>query len=319
MIGVGVIGAGNNGSKHARYYHDCPRTAVVAVADPDEGRATDLAGEVGAEAVADFEQMLDGVDAVVISSPNFLHRDHAVACASAGKHVYCEKPMGLNADEASDIADAVAAAGVRSAVGFSVRFHGGVQTMQHRLEEGAVGDLVSVWSRRLTYYNFEQAPQWRTDYSLSGGLLYEINVHELEWMMALGGQVECVYARKYARDSDNPRANDHIWVILNFANGAVGTHEGSWMASNPEFRRGLTGTEGGFITDRWGNVLHFAEQGGEEVEMETAPPFDLRAHWLDCIDGKAEPICDVAWGLKVMTVAEAVIESGLSGEVVQIQ
>lgn len=318
MIRVGVIGAGNNGSKHARYYHDCPRTEVVAVADPDEERAAALAGEVEAEAGAEFQEMLGAVDAVVISSPNFLHRDHAVACARAGKHIYCEKPMGLNAEEAGDIANAVAEGSVKSAVGFSVRFHGDVQTMQHHLEKGTVGDLVSIWSRRLTYYDFARAPGWRTDYSLSGGLLYEINVHELEWMMALGGPVESVYARKYSRAGDNPRANDHIWVTLNFANGAVGTHEGSWVASNPEFRRGVTGTDGGFITDRWGNVLHFAEKGGKEVEMEAAPRFDLRAHWLDCIDGKVEPICDVAWGLKVMTVAEAVIESGLSGDVIKI-
>jgi len=321
VIRIGVIGAGNNGRGHARYYHECPRSEVIAIADPDTERATAVAEEVRAEAVSDHREFLDRVDAVVISSPNFLHRDHAVECAGAGKHIFCEKPMGLNVGQAREIADAVAAAGVRSLVGFSVHFTPPIQTMERYLREGRLGTLRSLWSRRLTYSDPNRGSGWRRDHSLSGGLLYEINIHELEWMMALGGEVESVYARTWASEQSretSPRANDHIWFMLGLAGGPVASHEGSHVSPTAEYVRGVIGTEGGMITNRWGNEVYYAARGSKEAPVEPAPAFDKRAHFLDCIEHGEEPVADVRWGLKVMTVAEAIIESAASGKVVNI-
>jgi predicted dehydrogenase len=318
MVRIGVIGAGRNGSGHARYYRDCPRSEVVAVADPDAERAEALAAECGAEALAGFAQMLDGVDAVVISSPNHLHRDHAVACAGAGRHVYCEKPMGVSAAQADEIAEAVREAGVRSTVGFSVRFSDVVQTMQRYVAEGSVGELVSLWSRRMSFLAPRWGASWRADHELSGGVLLEINVHELDWLMAIGGPVESVYARVYAERETGPRANDHNWVILNFAAGAVGTHEGSHLSPVPVYERGLVGTRGGLQTADWGNALLFVERGGKPAPAPLDQPFDLRAHFLDCVEGGVPAVADAEWGCKVMHVAEAVLRSARTGEVQQV-
>jgi predicted dehydrogenase len=93
MIRIGIIGAGPNAQGHAHYYHQSPRARVAAIADVALDRAQALAGEVQAKAVSDYTQFLNDVDAVVVSSPNFLHREQAIACAQAGKHVYCEKPI----------------------------------------------------------------------------------------------------------------------------------------------------------------------------------------------------------------------------------
>ena len=97
MIRIGIIGAGPNATGHASCFGKCPRTHVAAVADTDFPRAEALATQCGdAQPVRDYREFLDRVDAVVISWPNFLHCEQAVACAAAGKHLYCEKPMGLN-------------------------------------------------------------------------------------------------------------------------------------------------------------------------------------------------------------------------------
>ena len=151
MIKIGIIGAGPNAEGHARYYAATPRSQVVAIADPDTGRAMSLADQTGGRSTPDFRDFLDEVDAVVISSPNFLHREHAIACAEAGKAVYCEKPAGLNLEDARAIADAVRKARVVSTVGFTVRFDGTIQTMDRMLRAGELGDLISLTSRRLMY------------------------------------------------------------------------------------------------------------------------------------------------------------------------
>ncbi len=318
MIRIGIIGAGNNAAGHARYYHQSPRTEVVAIADPDRDRAAKLAEEVDARPLDDFRDFVDDVDAVVISSPNFLHRDHAVGCAQAGRHVFCEKPMGLDAAEARQIADAVDAAGVHCTVGFSVRFGPPVQTFQRLLREDAIGQPVSLWSRRLHYLDPAAHAGWRMDPARSGGLLLEINVHELDWLMALGGDVDSVFARTAAHDASHPRANDHVWFTLNLACGAVAQHEGSWLAATPNMFIGLHGRNGGAQTDPWRTEVQFSELGGSFNPVELAPPFDLRAHFLDTIEHGTDPVADAAWGLKVMTVAEAIFESAATGRVVPV-
>jgi predicted dehydrogenase len=326
MVRIGIIGAGPNAVGHARYYKESPRTEVIAIADPNTERATLLAEEVGAKALTDYTDFLDSVDAVVVSSPNFLHQEHAVACANAGKHLYCEKPMGLNRSEAGEIAEAVQRAGVASTVGFAVRFSPQIQTMLRLQQEGYFGELVSLCSRRLHWIPRENRPSWRNDARLCGGLLFEINIHEIEWMMALGGAVESVYARIWSApesllaSGNSERTNDHLWVTLNFAGSTVGTHEGSWLSPLQQFYRSAIGTDGAMQTDEWGNALYWARPGEKRtVCEELSPAFDLRGHFLDCIEGVASPTADVHWGYTVTTVADAILESARTGGVVSLQ
>lgn len=318
MTRIGIIGAGPNAAGHARYFAESSRVELVAIADVNLCRAQELAQETGARAVEDYRELLDRVDAVVISSPNFLHHEHALTCAQAKKHVYCEKPMGLNLEQARDIEQGVSRANVASVVGFANRFAPDVQTMLRMKNSGNLGDLISLASRRLCYIDPEKMPAWRNDHAQSGGLLFEINIHEIDWMMYLGGEVKSVYARKWSREA-GPRNNDHIWVTLNFEEGAVGAHEGSWLSSNAQFYRSVEGTRGGLCTDEWGTQLFFAPRGENRQPHEMDGEFDLRGHFLDCIDGKVQPVADVRWALKVMAVGEAILLSANENRVVSMQ
>jgi len=216
---------------------------------------------------------------------------------------------------AETVKDAVRDAGVRSAVGFSVRFGAALQTMQRYVREGRAGRLLSLWARRMSFLDPARWPAWRQDHALSGGVLLEINVHELDWLMALGGEVRSVYARTWAEGQDAPRANDHNWVVLNFEGGAVGTHEGSQVSPVPVYERAAIGTEGGLQTTDWGNGLCYAARGQKTAPVELDAPFDLRGHFLDCIEEGIPCVADVEWGRKVMRVAEAVLASARTGQV----
>jgi predicted dehydrogenase len=319
MTRIGIIGAGPNAAGHARYFAQSDQAELVAIADVALDRAQELAGELSAQAVADYNEFLDSVDAVVVSSPNFLHREQAIACARAGKHIYCEKPMGLNLEQAREIAAAVQEARVKSVVGFATRFGSDVQTMQRLNREGKFGDLISVCSRRLGFIDPANASTWRLDHNLSGGLLYEINIHEIDWMMSLGGEVQSVYARIWAANRDSERSNDHIFVTLAFADGASGMHEGSWLSSNPQYFRSVEGTSAGASTDEWGTKLYFAQPGKGRNDMTMDEPFDLRGHFLSCIQNDATPVANVDWALRVMTVAEAILLSAAQNRVVAMQ
>ena len=319
MIRIGIIGAGPNAAGHARYFTASPRSQVVAIADPDQRRAVQLAEEVQTEHIADYRDFIDRVDAVVISSPNFLHKEHAIACAQAGKHIYCEKPLGISLDEAREIVAAVDQAGVKSFVGFSVRFDPAIQTIQRLLAEENAGSMLSLCSRRLAYFPPETANGWRGNPRLSGGLLLEVSIHEVEWMLALAGsEVNSVYARSVSPRSSDSRGNDHLWITLNFANGAVGLHEGSWISPTPTYFRSVQSTELGWQTDEWGTMVYQARIGQNREEMPLAQAFDRHGHFLDCIEDGVQSTSDVHWGLKVMATCEAILESAASGKPVDV-
>jgi len=317
MIRIGVIGAGPNAAGHVDYYAKTNRAKVIAVADPVAERAQKLAGQCGARAVADYHELLDAVDAVVIASPNFLHKEQAVACAAAGKHVYCEKPMGLSLADAREIAGAITAAKVASQIGFSTRFDPGMHTIHKKAQDGELGKVLSVCSRRLAYMN-PNPQSWRSDHRLSGGLLYEINIHELDWMMACGGAVQSVYARTWAAQPRTPRCNDQLWITLNFASGAVGIHEGSWLSPIACYYRSVQGSQAGINTNEWGNKLYLGKPGANRTEMASGPAFDQRGDFLDGIEQGKPTVADAACGVKVMAVAEAVLQSAQSGKVIEL-
>ncbi len=313
---IGIIGAGKNASGHAKFYAESSRSEVVAVADPFAGAAEKLAGEVGARAVADFTEMLDEVDAVVVSSPNQFHRDQAVACAEAGKHVYCEKPMGLNYAEASDIAAAVRAARVKCAIGFAVSSSPVLRTMHKRIQAGDCGDILTIMSRRMMNLGTNVSEGWRADHTKTGGLLYEINIHEIEWMLRLAGPAESVFARFIAEGQDAPIANDHLAITLNFESGGVGMHQGSQFSPHPCWLKQVDGTVGAFAS--WGKTLTFASRDGEKNEVELESVLDVREDFLNGIQEEAELFNDFEWGLQVMAVAEAIMRSAAEKQLVKL-
>lgn len=318
MLTLAIVGAGPNAAGHARYYAASGRAAVVAIADPVAERARALAGEVGARAGADLGECLDDVDAVVVASPNFLHHQQALQAARAGKHLYCEKPMGRDLAQAEAIAAAVAAAGVASQVDISTRKSASLQQMALRAQAGEFGRLISVCLRRLMWIDPKSMTGWRADPAQSGGLLMEINIHKLDWMMYCWSPVDWVFARTWAAKPGHPRANDHLWVTLGFANGAHGQHDGSWVSPTDTVHRGVQGVDGGASTDEWGNQLYLSRTGVSRTTVDPGADYDLRADWLDAIAGTARATADAAWALEVMRVGEAVFTSAAPGKPVTI-
>lgn len=318
MIRLGIIGAGPNASGHAKKFANYPeRCRLMAVADIQKPAAEALASEYGASAYEDFRQMLGKVDAVIISSPNFLHGEHAVACAGEGKHVWVEKPMALDNEEAARIAKAVEEAGVQSMVGFSVRFTGVKQSYKRLVAEGRIGQPVAVWSRRLSYFNLDTVKGWRADPAKSGGYLYELMTHEVDWIVDLVGPPLGIYAQKTSRIEPSNRANEHLWVTFQYLNGLTATLEGSWMSPMPDYYNGVTGREATLHTNKWGNELYLKtleEQHSQQLEPDAA--FDKHAHFLDVIEGKCPSVADVHYGQYITSICEAILQSALENRVI---
>src|SRR5215213_6171989 len=144
---------------YARVLHHFPELAVapelIAVADEVPGRAGEAAAQFGfAAATRDWRELVadPSVQAVSITAPNFLHREIGVGMAQAGKHIWIEKPVGLTAEDARAVADAVKRAGVQSAVGFNYRHAPAVAAARVLIDSGDLGSITHARFRFFSDY-----------------------------------------------------------------------------------------------------------------------------------------------------------------------
>ena len=162
-IGVGVIGMGWMGLVHSRSYRLIPdryaesgiQPRLIVCADDVETRARQANERFGFERhTTDWKQVIDDpqVEIVVITTPNIMHREVACAAAEAGKHIFCEKPVGLSPQETADIEHAARKAGVLSGVGYNYRWAPVVQYARQLVQDGKLGDLTHYRGRFLVGY-----------------------------------------------------------------------------------------------------------------------------------------------------------------------
>lgn len=129
-LGVGIAGVGWCASQHITAFQKNPHTEVTWLVGRDAARTRANLVRYAlsvpeARITTRYEDLLDApdVDIIVITTPNHLHAEEAVAAARAGRHIVLEKPTGLNEEELIRIRDAVRAAGVRTIVSFELRYN----------------------------------------------------------------------------------------------------------------------------------------------------------------------------------------------------
>jgi predicted dehydrogenase len=145
---VGIIGAGVMGRHYAKALREYERAEVIAVCDLNLAAALTLAGD-GAEASDSVEAMLRGAcpDAAVVATPDFAHREPAVACLEAGLAVLCEKPLATTAADCAALVEAVERTGRPFMVNFGNRHRPSALKLREALQEGRVGAPQYVYAR----------------------------------------------------------------------------------------------------------------------------------------------------------------------------
>ena len=305
MLEVAVIGVGWAGQQHLAAYDALDGVRVVAVAGLEEPVRTALADRYGIERhVARWEDLLelDGIDAVSVAVPTFLHAPIAIAALERGLHVLCEKPIARNEPEARSMVEAARAAGRVLDVGFNHRHRGDIHKLKEVIDEGRLGRpyYAKAWWLRRT--GIPGRGSWFTTAELAGGgPLVDIGVHVLDYsLFVLGGPaVTAVSASTYdllatAGFGFNPDSGktsvagstgfdveDLATVFMRLADGATLLVEASWAAhriDGDQFGLTLYGSRGGaeLIVQDYapsGSLRIFTDDAGAPAETRlTAPP-----------------------------------------------
>ncbi len=172
-IRTGVIGTGYLGQFHAEKYAGMPGVELAGVADPDRGRAAQVAGKLKTEAFADGSDLLGRVDAVSIVAPTVLHHGIAKQFLAAGVHVLLEKPMTANLEQADELIGLAAQKKVILQVGHIERFNPAVTAVKPLL-------------RRPRYLQAERSAPF-TVRCTDVNVVLDLMIHDLDIVCDLAG------------------------------------------------------------------------------------------------------------------------------------
>ena len=248
VIGTGIVG----GAWHAHVYHRLPQSRLVAVCDLDEGRARDIAERYGVRHVyTDYRDLLarDDIAAVSIATPDFAHRDLAVAAAKAGKHILVEKPLATTVEDAEAILEAVEAAGVKLMVDFHNRVNPPFVGARQSIRDGELGELKYIYAR---LSNTTFVPTQMLPWAGQSSALWFLASHTLDmshWLLNDNPvRVYAVSRSGVLRDLGVDAPDFHV-AIVEFEKGAVVTLENSWILPETEanvfnFKMEVLGSEG---------------------------------------------------------------------------
>jgi predicted dehydrogenase len=238
-IGVGIIGCGGiTLQNHLPGLAICPDVSVTALCDSDPATLEKAkAACPKANTFTDYRDALaaKNVDAVIIATPNFVHAPIAMAAISAGKHLLCEKPIGMNFGEALMMYKAAQQAGVRHMTAFTYRFVPAMRYMRHLIQSGSVGTPWHFRSCRLQDWG-TRSVGWRQVARLAGsGEIGDMLSHRIDYALTLVGPMTRIVAHTQrihnVRDGQPNDLEDWVVIVADFTNGAVGVLESSKMAT----------------------------------------------------------------------------------------
>lgn len=247
MIRAAIIGLGSWGQNLVRSVHPTSSSIeFVAGATRTPDKARDFAEKYGLRMLPSYEDVLadPDIDAVVLATPHSMHTDQIVQAAQAGKHVFTEKPLGLDAASAQRAAQACADHGVTLGVGYNWRYQPALQAIRQMIDDGTLGRVLHIEGNFCgpSAYRFPKG-HWRHDRDeVPAGGMTGRGIHVIDAMLYLAGHVQQVTAQSL-RLAQDFGVDDTTSMLLQFDSGATG-YLGTIIATAETWRMQVFGSNG---------------------------------------------------------------------------
>lgn len=338
---LGIIGAGMYGKVLMRCFRQDPRAEIVWVNSASEGTTRSAADEFGIEKwTLDYCEILadPSVDSVVIATPPYLHAEQLAAALNAGKHVLLEKPMAESLQSVHRMVEAVEQAKNQLVLEAScrhTRLTRKFKFIKSILESGRLGEIYHIHHNHLertTFIEWNPNGAWGLNKKLAGGGRFiDFGVYDLSFHLGLLEDVPQLkslrsFSRRDLRDMSRLVAfsdvEQHGAAWLEFDTGLTYYYErGAGVHAETPNETRLYGTRGSlrFQFPTWDSneVEFFYTEDGEPrketltIDMTDAPDdsLALTTHFLDCLDGKAEPLMTVQRAAKHMEILFRILDA----------
>lgn len=336
QYGIAVIGAGWVSSQHIAAYRNNPNSRILAICDINTDNASQRAAEAGLRDVAIYDNAADaighdGVDAVSICTPQHIHYENVLVAAKQKKHMLIEKPLAHSIEQIRQMQDAVNKAGVKTVVGFVLRWNPLFQNIKKLITRGELGEVYYVETDYQSY-NSAWWPGWQQGHrkDLSHSAMAVAGCHAvdaLRWFAA-GGENQAAEPievfgyeggkRKGQEYQYNPVTND--WskqpvmeyhglevLLVRFSNGVMGKVSVNFEGIQPyTFPINIFGDKGTIkknklFAPKSPNDKQWCEIPGDCPDSSdvTHHPFQGEIdHFIECIDKDIESHCNINDAIK---------------------
>lgn len=247
MIRAAIVGIGTWGRNLvAQVQGKSEAIRFVAGATGTPAKAADYCRQQGIELAESYESLLknESIDAVVLATPHSRHCEQIIAAASAGKHVFVEKPLGVDAASAARAVESCRKNKVTLAVGYNWRFQPALAEAKRMLEDGRLGKLLHIEGNFCgpSAYRFARE-HWRHDRGeVPAGGMTGRGVHVVDAMLYLAGHIGSVFAQSDRLVQDFG-ADDTTSMLFRFKTGASG-YLGTVIATAETWRMQVFGSKG---------------------------------------------------------------------------
>lgn len=360
-VRIAIIGAGAvSDYHHVPGIRLDPRAELVAVCDSSEALLQQRKSDWSVDYLTtDYEQICQdpGIDAVIIATPNFTHRPMAIAAAENGKHIMCEKPLGLDADEVQQMVNAADKAGVVHMTAFTYRFAPSMRYLRQLAHGGDLGELRHFRSQRFLDWP-ETSWGWRQYKETAGaGDLFDMTIHRIDFAIDLMGPLKRLSGnavqftrREQTVDGEScPPSDVDDWsaILAEFRDGGVGVWEGTTLAKGYHLNgfghewAEINGSEASAVYRlHEPNTLLVGRHGGDlepvEVPHELLSPsgsprdpadgepatvfrYDLVWEFVSAIVEGRPAVPSFEDGRQAQLVADAVLVSGQEGRWIELE
>ncbi|MBI2562490.1 MAG: Gfo/Idh/MocA family oxidoreductase [candidate division NC10 bacterium] len=310
---LAVIGCGSIAEiAHFPSIQRTPQAELTACCDTDAARARAAAERWGAKAwYTDHREMFRTceLDAVIIASPNNVHRNQAVAAAKAGVHVIVEKPLAVTNTEAWDIVRACRQQKVKLMVGCDRRFWTHNQWAKQLVEEGVIGRVLMARTSLHEHWHLYQNHVAKTDFRLradvaGGAALPDTGAHAIDLLTWLvGSRITRVVgiAERLAMPETYTLCDDTVWVLMEHENGAYGCVSCNRFSPAVSQATELYGTEGTIFTATDATnpfqSVPMAVFTNKDYTLETLPEILRNYRWpqLFWVEDRLQPTLPKRW------------------------
>ncbi|WP_188208210.1 Gfo/Idh/MocA family protein [Alkalibacillus aidingensis] len=333
MVNVGLVGLGFIGKAHLEAYQKTNNAMVTSICTRSNQRDQDDLIHDDIEIVHEYEAILNNpnIDVVDLCLPTFLHEDYILKAVKANKHIICEKPLTLTASSADRIIQAVKDEGVQLFVGHVLRFWPEYQVLKEYSVTNQLPNIDWFQARRLG--QFPTWSDWFKDPEKSGGALFDLHIHDIDFAYSLFGDVESVYAIGHQNEQG---AWSQVLTTLNFKSGVRAGIEASHKMPNgypftmsyraqSENKSLVYTMEAGENIDGASSANHrFEFNDGKKTStlpISEQDPFQLElGYFIDCLEQQKKndtiPLTDVQ---EVICIMEAIQKSLELNQVIHLK
>lgn len=333
---IALIGCGMISKSHFDAIAALENADLKAIAEALPQRAETVGREHRCAWYTDARTMLENepdIDVCLICLPTYLHAEHIALCASYGKAVLCEKPFTLTVEDAELAARTIKETGIPYMTAQVVRFWTGYTKIKEMLDNGEFGELYLSYFSRCSERQY-WGNDWLFDPKRGGGAMFDMMVHDVDYMNYLFGPAKQVYT---LAAKDETGCYDNVFASITFENGhkaiaetAFNMHTGypftmyakimgSRAAAELTYRAGYD------INQRDGALAElkiFREgQPAETISLEQYDAYRAEiAYFLECLDRGTKPaVVTIEDSIEVIRTVNAIRRSADTGSIVELR